>query len=167
MMTELQDESNEIPRYFRRQPRMRYHFSDDLRMAVIGGEDEALMRFGAHLQACPDCQARQFQMVEKLSSVATSASRPGSVAPVTTPSVQPSLGEADNPRLPVTDEGPGFDCSLTRSAYFRFLEQDRDLDEDALYHLMTCEDCRAHLTDAALTRYTIEMHGEEELPAIG
>jgi hypothetical protein len=138
-----------------------------LRVAVIGGEDEALMRFAAHLQACPDCQARQFTLVERLSRFATSSPQPGEVAPVTTPNVQPSLEAADNPRGEPVDTAPTRECSITRSAFFKFLEQDRDIDRDALHHLLTCDVCRAHLTDAALTRYTIEMHGEEELPAIG
>lgn len=172
-MTLPRDEGNEIPKFFRRQPRMRYHFPDDLRIAVFGGDDEALMRLAAHLQACPDCQERQFSLVEQLSAIAVASDEPGTIARAT--SVQagdtgmlergPGLVERGTPAT--AGEPFNIACAAARSRLLRYLEQDRELTVDVLRHLRTCEVCGAHITDAALTRYTIEMHGEEELPAIG
>lgn len=168
-MTSAEWEANEVPRFFRRQPRMRYHFPDDLRIAVFGGDDEALMRLAAHLQACPDCQEREISLVEQLSASAVSSSEPGTVARAV--SLQAKTDRREQGLVErgtdVGGEGPApVSCVAARSALLRYLEQDRPLTQPVLQHLRTCETCGAHLTDAALTRYTIEVHGEDEIPGL-
>ena len=181
-----QNESDDMPRFFRRQPRTRYHFPDDLRIAVLADDDEALMRLAAHLQSCPECQERQFGLVDQLSEQAVRSDEPGTVARASSLQAEPAMREREPGMVQRATEvsggdpeaaeraataGPdapgGISCATARVALFRYLEQDREMPHKALQHLRECEVCGAHLTDAALTRYTKEMHGEEELPAIG
>ena len=118
-------------------PQVPSHFRDDFRTAVFSGDEEALLRLAAHLQSCPDCQVRQLVLVERLSATALS----------------PEVLEATA-------------CGPVRSSLLRFLEQDRELTVAVLQHLLTCDECRVQLTDAAHSAFTNEVHGDEERPAL-
>jgi hypothetical protein len=122
---------------FQPQPELRSHFDDNLRTAVFAGDEEALWRFAAHLKSCPDCHDREISLVHHLSDTALPA-----------------------------DAAASTECAPARASLIRFLEQDRGLTSAALRHLLTCEACRAQLTDAAFATFMNDVHGDDETPAL-
>lgn len=116
---------------------MTYHFSDAFRSAVFEGDEEALLRLAAHLQACSDCIERALLLVDWLTDPALRCNEP-----------------------------PTISCTLVRSALLRYFEQASGLGTAVLHHLHRCEVCGDNLIEAARRRYTLAVYGDVELAGI-
>jgi len=96
------------------------HFPDELRIGVLAGMEDHELRLQAHFLSCDVCR-------EPGRALAEFADTPdGRCAP----------------QQPVT-------CWEARNALFRFFEQGRALDPNAVAHLNACECCRDHFLEPA------------------
>jgi predicted anti-sigma-YlaC factor YlaD len=104
----------------RDQPVPPVHFPDELRIGVLAGIEDHELRLQAHFLSCDACR-------ESGRALAEFADTPeGRCAP----------------QQPMT-------CWQARNALFRYFEQGRALDPDALAHLNACECCRDHFLEPA------------------
>jgi predicted anti-sigma-YlaC factor YlaD len=102
------------------QPVPPVHFPDELRIGVLAGIEDHELRLQAHFLSCDACR-------ELGRALAEFADTPdGRCAP----------------QQPIT-------CWQARNALFRYFEQGRALDPDAVAHLNACECCRDHFLEPA------------------
>lgn len=99
--------------------RPRWHLPDALRVGVLAGDEESMLRLEAHMMCCP-------QNRELLVSLAEDAVWVG----------YDSLGAS------VT-------CQQARNALLWYLEEHRPMGRAAVAHLNVCESCHDHLLEPA------------------
>jgi len=111
----------------RDQPVPPVHFPDELRVGVLAGIEHHELRLQAHFLSCDACRELGMALAEFAD----------------TPDARCA------PQQPVT-------CWQARNALFRFFEQGRALDPNALAHLNACECCRDHFLEPARAVRTLE-----------
>ena len=115
------------PMQFGDQPVPPVHFPDELRVGVLAGIEHHELRLQAHFLSCDACRELGLTLAEF-------ADTPdGRCAP----------------QQPIT-------CWEARNALFRFFEQGRALDPNALAHLNACECCRDHFLEPARALRALE-----------
>lgn len=92
------------------------HFPDELRLSVLAGGEDAELRLEAHFLACPECREREVDLAYRSEEVA------GLDFLVASP----------------------ISCQQARNQLFRYYEQGRCLERDAVAHLLACEGCQNH-----------------------
>jgi hypothetical protein len=103
------------------------HIPDELRIGVLAGIEGHELRLAAHFLSCDVCR-------EPGMALADFADTPeGRCAP----------------QEPIT-------CWEARNALFRYFEQGRALDPNALTHLSVCECCRDHFLEPARAMRALE-----------
>ena len=112
------------------------HFPDALRVGVLAGLEGDELRLEAHFMHCEICREPALRLLRDLS-----AGRQLDVLKATVP------------------------CARARNAVFRYFEQGRELTQEEIDHLNSCESCNAHFLDPARCARIDEV--EDDIPALG
>ncbi len=107
----------------------RWHLPDELRMGVLAGVEEAELRLEAHLVSCEMCREAQILLAERALLTSDEDCRCG--------------GECS--------------CVKARNELLWLLEEGREMTDEAITHLNTCDDCRDHLLEPARMVYGREV----------
>jgi hypothetical protein len=112
------------------------HFPDAIRVGVLACDEGYELRLEAHFMHCEVCREPALRLVRMLGECA----------------------ELEK----VKKEIP---CCRARNAIFRYFEQGRELTQEAIDHLNTCEDCYDHFIEPARCVRCDEE--DADIPALG
>ena len=112
------------------------HFPDVLRMGVLAEEEGYELRLEAHFMHCEICREPALRLLRDLG-----AGRQLDVLKATVP------------------------CARARNAVFRYFEQGRELTQEEIDHLKSCEGCNDHFVEPARSARVDEV--EDDIPSLG